>query len=200
MGVDEIKKGETEAPYAFVVPVEQHDSNTAVKMVNLLIDQGAEVQQATADFVAEGVTYKKGAYTLLLAQPFRAFVKDIMEPQHYPDLRRFPGGPPIPPYDVAGWTLPLQMGVSSVEIKSSFKAELTPVTKAEMSAVTEPSAAKVDSLLLKHDANDSQIAVNRLLKAGYEVYWAREPFLNGSTSFAAGTNIIRCTARIQQRH
>lgn len=190
MGIDEIKKGETEAPYAFVVPTTQHDPNTAVKMINLLIDQGAEVHQATADFTADGVTYKKGSYVLLLAQPFRPFVKDIMEPQEYPDLRSFPGGPPVPPYDVAGWTLPLQMGVKSVEIKSKFEVALTPVTKAEMPTVVEPTVAKVDTLLLKHDSNDSLIAVNRLLKAGYEVYWAREPFTSRGMSFDAGTNII----------
>src|SRR5450759_4497424 len=131
MGMDEIKKGETEGPYAYVVPAEQHDPNTAVKMVNLLIDQGAEVQQATADFKADGVAYGKGSYVMVLAQPFRPFVKDIMEVQEYPDLRAFPGGPPVPPYDVAEWTLPLQMGVASAEIKSRFDADLKPIAHAD---------------------------------------------------------------------
>ncbi len=79
MGRDEIQKGETEPPYAYVVPASQRDPNTAVKMINLLIDQGAEVRMANADFVADGVTYPKGSYVLLMAQPFRPFVKDIME-------------------------------------------------------------------------------------------------------------------------
>ncbi len=191
MGTDEIRKGETEGPYAFIVPTEQHDPNTAVKMINLLIDQGAEVHQATSDFIADGASYKKGSYVLLLAQPFRPFVKDIMEPQEYPDLRSFPGGPPIPPYDVAGWTLPFQMGVKSVTVKGKFQAALQPVTKAEIPTAVEPAVAKAGILLLRHDSNDSLTAVNRLLKAGYEVDWSRESFLSGGMSFAAGTNIIQ---------
>ena len=191
MGRDEIRKGETESPYAYVVSAEQHDPNTAVKMINLLIDQGAEVQQAKADFTADGVKYPKGSFVLLMAQPFRPFVKDIMEKQVYPDLRAFPGGPPIPPYDVAGWTLPLQMGVSSAMIKDKFQADLAPITHAEMPAPNQAQGgARTAAFLLDHNRNDSLIAVNRLLKAGYTVYWADAPFANGGKEYPAGTIII----------
>ena len=61
---------------------------------------------------------------MLLAQPYRANVKCLFEPQRYPDRRLYPGGPAEPPYDVAGWTLPMQMGVDYVEAESLFDAEL----------------------------------------------------------------------------
>ena len=57
MGRDEIKKGESEAPYAYVVSAAQRDPNTAAKMINLLINQGAEVHHADADFTADGIRY-----------------------------------------------------------------------------------------------------------------------------------------------
>jgi hypothetical protein len=191
MGKDEVAKGEKEPPYAYVVTADQRDPNTSAKMINLLIDQGAEVQQADTEFTADGVTYPKGSYVLLMAQPFRPFVKDIMEPQKYPDLRAFPGGPPIPPYDVAGWTLPLQMGVASSAVKDKFSASLRPVTQAEVpKPAIGASGATAHGFLLSHEPNDSMIAVNRLLKAGVEVRWSQTDFTNGGKHYGAGTILI----------
>lgn len=198
MGRDEIAQGEKEPPYAYVVTADQRDPNTAVKMINLLIDQGAEVQQANAEFTADGVTYPKGSYVLLLAQPFRPFVKDIMEPQKYPDLRAFPGGPPIPPYDVAGWTLPLQMGVSSSMVKDRFTASLHAISKAEpWKAQVAGSSPQGYGFLLGHEQNDSLIAVNRLLKEGVDVRWTQSGFSNGGKQYPPGTIVLPASAAKQ---
>jgi len=32
---------------------------------------------------------------ILMDQPFSPLVKELFEPQQYPDLRQFPNGPPI---------------------------------------------------------------------------------------------------------
>ena len=200
MGREEIRRGETEAPYAYVVSATQRDPNTAVKMINLLIDQGAEIQRANSDFTADGVKYPKSSYVILMAQPFRPFVKDIMEPQRYPDIRAFPGGPPVPPYDVAGWTLPLQMGVSSALIKNRFEASLAPVTRAEPpSPEIAAGGAKTSAFLIGHEENDSLIAVNRLLKGGNDVYWSQSGFTSGSKQFAPGTIVVPASGAKQEQ-
>ena len=62
-----------------------------------------------------------------LAQPYRAHVMDLFEVQQFPKMERYPGGPIEKPYDVAGWTLPLQMGVTVARIDSALKTPLRPI-------------------------------------------------------------------------
>ena len=122
-----IEAGKREAPYAYIVPARQHDALTAEEMISILLQQGVEVHRAKSDFTLDDKKYEKGSYVVLLAQPYRANVKCLFEPQRYPDRRLYPGGPAEPPYDVAGWTLPMQMGVDYVEAKSPFDTDLAKV-------------------------------------------------------------------------
>ena len=128
-------------------------------------------------------------------QPFRPFVKDILEPQVYPDMRWFPGGPPIPPYDVAGYTLSMQMGVKALRVASAFDASLTPITKAELPAAKVDGAGTV--YVLGHETNDSLIALNRLMKAGVDVYWSDKPVTAGGREFQAGAMLIPARGNAQ---
>ena len=50
------------------------------------------------------------------AQPFRPYLIDVLEPQRYPELKE-------KPYDITGWTLPMQMGVSVDRIDERFEAD-----------------------------------------------------------------------------
>ncbi|HKP85781.1 MAG TPA: M14 family metallopeptidase, partial [Blastocatellia bacterium] len=127
-----IEAGKSDAPYAYVVPAAQHDGPTADRMINILIQQGVEAHRAKNDFMVGGKKYDKGSYVILLAQPYRANVKCLFETQKYPDRRIYPGGPAEPPYDVAGWTLPMQMGVDYAEAGKRFEVELERVDSAEL--------------------------------------------------------------------
>ena len=71
---------------------------------------------AKSEFQADGKTYPEGTFIIDAAQAFRPYIVDLMEPQKYPDRRLYKGGPPIKPYDITGWTLPLQMGVNVVPV------------------------------------------------------------------------------------
>ncbi len=63
-----------------------------------------------------------GSYLIFLAQPQRANVLALFEPQVYPE-RRAAGGEAERPYDVAGWTLPMQMGVEAQLVKTVNEPE-----------------------------------------------------------------------------
>jgi hypothetical protein len=56
-----------------------------------------------------------GSYIVFLAQPERANVAALLEPQVYPD-RFTSSGEAEHPYDVAGWTLPMQMGLETLAV------------------------------------------------------------------------------------
>jgi hypothetical protein len=134
MAAAAVRKGRTEPPYAWLVPAEQHDPGRAVEMLRILHDTGIEVARAKSPFAVAGITYPPGTWILPAAQPYRAHLKDMMERQAYP-RRLNPDGTAEPPYDVAGWTLPLQMGVHTVMAAEPLAAA------AERSRRSSPSRA-----------------------------------------------------------
>ncbi|MGH9720741.1 MAG: hypothetical protein ACRD8O_11055, partial [Bryobacteraceae bacterium] len=87
---------------------------------------GIEVKRARKAFASGGKSYPEGSYVLLAGQPFRPYLVDLMEPQRYPELRSGTTGPTKRPYDIAGWTLSMQMGVEVDRLEAPFEAELAP--------------------------------------------------------------------------
>ena len=120
VGARQIAKGQTEAPVAYVVPTPSTMRPASLAFIGTLMKGGIEVHRAARPFAADGISYPAGTHVVLLAQPFRPFAKDLFEPQSYPDLRTHADGPPLPPYDVAGWTLSYQMGVHAVPVARAF--------------------------------------------------------------------------------
>ncbi len=47
-----------------------------------------------------------------LAQPYGRFVREMLEPQRFPEVKLVPGQDIVAPYDVTAWSLPLSMGVT----------------------------------------------------------------------------------------
>ena len=115
-GRDQIARGRSEAPYAYVIPQDQRDPVAAVELLRRLAFGGVRVSQLTADATIEGKAYPAGTWVIPTDQEFAAIAREVLEIQKYPDLRQYPGGPPERPYDAAGWTLPLQMGVEVARI------------------------------------------------------------------------------------
>jgi hypothetical protein len=108
------------SPNAFVIPREQMDPSAAKKMLELLSFGDVEVERASDAFAAGGKRYAEGSYIIRMQQPYSSYAKTLLERQHYPDLRSYPGGPPQRPYDVTAQTLPLLMGVETDTVDSPF--------------------------------------------------------------------------------
>ncbi len=112
----EVERGQNEAPYYYVVPAAQADQSELVRFVNLMREHGVKGYRLTADYALDGINLKAGDFVYPLAQPFRAFVKEVMEKQEFPVRHYSPGGAIIRPYDVTSWSLPLHRGLTSYEI------------------------------------------------------------------------------------
>jgi hypothetical protein len=189
MGRNAIEAGEAGGPYAYVVPPDQWDPAESVNMINALRRGGVEVHRATAAFQVDGTSYPAGSHVMFAAQPFRPYLLDLMEPQAYPDRRRYAGGPPDPPYDLAGWTLPIQMGVRVDRIEGAFDVSVEAVDEVRLAAGTVSGSGGF-GYALSHRPNAAASAVNRLLADGATVHWAAEGFSSGGQSWGAGTIVI----------
>jgi hypothetical protein len=159
-------------PRGYIIPSDQPDFPTATKFVNALLKVGVTVHRATASFSVGGKSYPAGSYVVKTAQAFRPHVLDMFEPQDHPNDFQYPGGPPIPPYDNAGWTLAYQMGVKFDRILDGFDGPFTPI---EAMAAVPPGRItglpNAFSFVVDHRLNDAALVVNRLLTSGHEVSW-----------------------------
>jgi hypothetical protein len=175
-------------PRAFVVTANQADFATATKFINTLRYIGVEVGQATAPLTANGKTYPAGSYVVKTAQAGRAHVMDMFMPQDHPnDLDE--RGIPRRPYDNAGWTLALQMGVQFDSLYTDVTGPMTTITglaKPMPGTVTQGSAG----YLLSPMQNDAFTVANRVLKANGDVYRIRTAMTANGKTYGPGAFYI----------
>src|SRR5690606_8925147 len=158
-------------PRGYILSADQPDFSTAIKFLNALIKSGVLVEKATANFTVNGKTYPENSYVVRTAQAFRPHVLDMFESQNHPNDFLYPGGPPVRPYDAAGWTLAYQMGVEFDRVLDDFQG---PFEKLPYGELQEPPTMELatsrSGYILSPKVNNSYIVVNDLLKAGKDVY------------------------------
>jgi hypothetical protein len=181
----------SEPPYAFIVPADQRDLSTAVKMLNVLKLGAVEIHRASHDFIAEGHEYPAGSFIVYMAQPYGGFAKTLLERQVYPEIRETPGGPLKTPYDVVGHTLPLLMGVDVAQADKAFQVEdvlldeiTTPKGKLEV-------VESAYGYAWGHATNDDIVALNRLAAKGHTIFWTAENFEANGKTYPQGTMIVK---------
>ena len=188
---------EKNQPFAFVISANQHDYPTALRMLEILLFGGVEIHQARRDFIADGKAYPAGSFVVKMSQPYKSYAWALLEKQKYPDLREYAGGPPIPPYDNAGWTLPLQMGVACDEIRHPFETKLEKIDKVPYPAVSLPPES-FPYLVLDSRMNASYAVVFSLLKDKAEIYRSQEKIAGKGFEAASGSFLIKNSPQVQK--
>jgi hypothetical protein len=173
-------------PRGYILSADQPDFPTATKFVNALIKNGIVVLRATAPFTVAGRRYPANSLVVKTAQSFRPHILDMFEPQDHPNDIPYPGGPPTPPYDNAGWTLAYQMGVEFDRILEPFSGPFTSVIGFAKPPVKQVVAGAA-GYTFSHSVNDAFVAVNRLLARGEEVFTLGSPTERNGQHYNAGT-------------
>jgi hypothetical protein len=107
-------------PIAYVISAGQPNEENVSRMIEILLAQGVEVYRMSTELhltMSDKTNHEHplGSFLIFLNQPQRNNVQALFERQIYPN-RVNPDGQPDVPYDVAGWTLPLQMDVESLPV------------------------------------------------------------------------------------
>lgn len=155
-------------PYAYVIPRQRQESLGVATLLAILQRGQVEVRTAQEPFTLGSQHIAAGAYVVVLRQPYAAFAKTLLETQHYPDLRLYPGGPPEPPYDVTAHTLPLLFGISAISVAESLRVPLSPPVAPERPRAPPP--------VFGSDAPVPRIAVYRSYAVSMDEGWTRWVF------------------------
>ncbi len=170
-------------PRAYIItadPVRQPDRGTVARLINALSVNGVAIHRATASFKVDGKDYPDGTYVVKAAQAFRPHVLDMFEPQEYPlDFMTNPSSRISSPYNGAGWTLAIQMGIAFDRVFDALDESL-PLERLAQGATVAPlpgaiivpgKETPVAGYLVSHRSNYSFTLANRLVKAGAPVFW-----------------------------
>jgi len=166
-------------PLAYLIPAGQARDEAVAKMLSSLMDQGVEVFRLDRELhvvlspqvlqrvnpVSEKLgTYKlsgqmsamqevpAGSYIVFLSQPQRSNVGALFEPQRYPN-RLTPQGEAERPYDVAGWTLPLQMGIEAPAVVAIRE----PASERKLTLLKDENQVRADLALTLRKGDESPI-------------------------------------------
>ena len=166
-------------PRGFIIPIDQ--TNTAIDFINILINSGIKVQRATQDFTVNGKQYLAGSYIVKTNQAFRPHVIDMFEPQDHPNDFLYPGGPPVRPYDAAGWTPAFTMGIQFDRILDDFNGPFETIPYGTIQKATGKLVTANNKIAygISVKENDAFIVVNDLLKKGIQVLKNKDQFIVG---------------------
>ncbi len=189
----EVEEGKSEAPYYFVFPRAQHDGGALGDLSRLLGEHGVEQFVLSETVQLDGRVLEAGDLVVPLAQPFRTFVKEVLEPQEYPVRHYTPGGEVIEPYDVTSWSLPLHMGLDCQEIRTR-----SPELERRLEAVPDdaftvpPPVLDANAWGIAYPAtdNDGFRAAFRALDDKLEVARLKEAAEVGGRTLGAGSFVI----------
>lgn len=130
-------------PQAFIITSGQPNAEAVARLLEVLMWQGVEVYEMRKELHVKMAPEQADfhevplrSFVIFVNQPQKNNVLTLFERQVYPH-RLLPNGDAEAPYDVAGWTLPLQMGVDYDAVYAIRDLEKERSTLVRMSSINE---------------------------------------------------------------
>lgn len=187
---EQVELGKTEAPFYYIMPREQHDEGELVNLVNLMKEHGVEAYTLNRQVILKGKIYHEGDVVIPLAQPFRPFIKEVMETQEYPERHYTTGGKLIEPYDITSWSLPLHRQVASEEIGFRSKELEESLSPVETTYSLNRKDLDATAMVLPVRFNESFRAAFLALEKGLKVERLQEETEVGGHLYGAGSFVV----------
>ncbi len=198
-----VRKGQTSAPYAFVIPRDQRRAAEAADLVNLFRAHGTEVHVAEGDFElkesgkpgasdsarrdssAKSATprrVQRGDWIVRLDQPYTQTARTLLAVQKYK-------ADDPPPYDDTGWTLDELRHVVTYKVADSTILA-KPMRMLMEDAKVEGTISGDGGLVLVEHLGDWRSAVLPWKVGGARVSAAEVSFTAAGRTWPAGTYLV----------
>ncbi len=174
---DNIRRYQHQPPFAYVIPSVQTDGPEAQLLAHIMQENGIEIRESQTGFRANDKDYPAGSWVILMNQPYTSLAKELLEVQRYPAALFTESQKPVDlPYDVTGWTLPMQMGVRVDPVSDPITDEQLAHLKAVTDLDPPPSEVQGSgaTFILSHQSNSSFRVINDVLAAGGSVGFASD--------------------------
>jgi len=164
--------------------VTANQTTSAIDFINILIQSGIKVEKANANFSVAGKNYPSGSYIVKTNQAFRPHVIDMFEPQDHPNDFQYPGGPPVRPYDAAGWTPAFTMGIEFDRVLEDFNGPFETIAYGSIQKPIGKINAGKETVGYSFSTkeNAAYYAINTLLAMGVEVFKNKDQYFIASNT------------------
>ncbi len=196
----EVSLGLTTPPFYYIIPKKQHDPSELDRMLKLLDRHGVNLSKLDRKLVIDGIVYNEGDFVISMAQPYRPFIKEVMELQDFPVRRYSPGGEIIMPYDITSWSLPLNFGINSFEVNRQqqiLEGAYYPLTIDEVGTVGNFTDSRY--LVFNGQNNESFKIAFMALAEGIPVFRNRQPIVITEKTIPAGSFMIESGSRVRRK-
>jgi hypothetical protein len=190
-----VEEGSTGTVREYILPRRGNTSGVD-KLAQLMLEQGVEVNRASADFTQDGKAYPAGSYIVPLAQPAKRRVKNLLDLDTQMDTKflkseedRRKRRLSSQIYDVTAWSVPLQFNVEAVPAGLSEVAT-TPVNFGEVKSVGISGGKAVVAYLVPWGTSASARVMTGALRANLRLYGADKSFIQNGREYPAGTLVI----------